>query len=282
MSSSLQIGPFTLPWALLLMVLAVLAGNTLGRRVGRAQGIDPEAQAFRVLLLALLAARLAFVWPYRGLYLGEPWRLIDIRDGGWNAQAGLIAGWIATAWWVQRHPPLRRPLLASVGAASLVWLVGSGLLLWQRPTDPQLPALTLNDLQNQPVALAQFRGQPTVVNLWATWCPPCRREMPVLAAAQSRYPGVRFVFVNQGESAATVQAYLASQGLHLDQVLIDPRSELGARLGQRALPTTLFLDTQGQVVTQRIGELSPATLADKLGALGPPSPPSTPPSTPSP
>jgi hypothetical protein len=68
---------------------------------------------------------------------------------------------------------------------------------------------------------------------------------------------VRFVFVNQGEPPATVQAYLASQGLHLDQVLIDPRSALGAGLGQRALPTTVFLDAQGRVVTQRIGELSP-------------------------
>jgi len=276
MSSSLQIGPFALPWALLLMVLAVVAGNTLGRRVGRAQGIDPEPQAFRVLLLALLVARLAFVWPYRGLYLEEPWRLIDIRDGGWNAQAGLIAGWIATAVWVHRRPPLRRSLLASVGLASLVWLIGSGLLLWQRPADQRLPALTLSDLQGRPVALAGLAGRPTVVNLWATWCPPCRREMPVLAAAQGRYPGVRFVFVNQGEPPATVQAYLASQGLHLDQVLIDPRSALGAGLGQRALPTTVFLDAQGRVVTQRIGELSPATLADKLGALAPTPAPSFP------
>lgn len=268
MSSSLQIGPFALPWALLLMVLAVLAGNTLGRRVGRAQGIDPEPQAFRVLLLALLVARLAFVWPYRGLYLDEPWRLIDIRDGGWNAQAGLIAGWIATAVWAQRRPLLRRPLLASVGLASLVWLIGSGLL-WQRPADQHLPTLTLNDLQGQPVVLDALKGRPTVVNLWATWCPPCRREMPVLAAAQARHPGVRFVFVNQGEPPAAVQAYLASQGLHLDQVLIDPHSTLGAGLGQRALPTTVFLDAQGRVVTQRIGELSPATLTDKLTELNP-------------
>jgi hypothetical protein len=277
MSSSLQIGPFALPWALLLMVLAVVAGNTLGRRVGRAQGIDPEPQAFRVLLLALLVARLAFVWPYRGLYLDEPWRLIDIRDGGWNAQAGLIAGWIATAVWVHRRP-LRRSLLASVGLASLVWLIGSGLLLWQRPADQRLPALTLSDLQGRPVALAGLAGRPTVVNLWATWCPPCRREMPVLAAAQGGTPGA--LRLREPGRTARHRAGLSGQpgpaprpGAHR------PALRAGRRPGPACPAHHRLSGCPGPGGDAAHRRALPATLADKLGALGPalPLPSSAPP-----
>lgn len=60
----------------------------------------------------------------------------------------------------------------------------------------QLPALTLQDLQGKDVALPTFVGRPTVVNLWATWCPPCRRELPMFQQAQAAQPGVHFVFLD--------------------------------------------------------------------------------------
>src|SRR5690606_40886240 len=62
-------------------------------------------------------------------------------------------------------------------------------------------SLALTKLEGGEVRLPTFIGQPTVVNLWATWCPPCRREMPVLRDAQQRYPDIAFIFANQGESA---------------------------------------------------------------------------------
>lgn len=269
MSSTLQIGPLALPWSLLLIVLAVLLGQTVGRRAGRAHGIDPEPQLYRLLWLSLLAARLGFIWPYRSLYLEEPLRMLDIRDGGWDAQVGLITGWLAALVWVQRHPTWQQPLLAAVGSASLVWLLGTGLLLWQTRSTPPLPAVSVSRLDGTRVSLPALRGQPTVINLWASWCPPCRREMPVLAAAQAAHPDLRFVFINQGETAEAVQAFLARQSPGLQQVLLDPRSEVGTSLGQRALPTTFFFDAQGRLVDQRIGELSPATLAQRLAQLKP-------------
>src|SRR3546814_14561413 len=72
---------------------------------------------------------------------------------------------------------------------------------------------------------ALFRSRPMVLNLWATWCPPCRREMPVLEQAQGRYPGVVFVLVNQGEDRGTIHRYLDRAGLDLDHVLLDPHSQ---------------------------------------------------------
>ena len=120
--------------------------------------------------------------------------------------------------------------------------------------------------------LRQAPGVPTVVNLWATWCPPCRREMPVLGAAQQARPDVHFVFLNQGESAQQVATYLARSGLALRNVLLDGRGEAGATLGHRSLPTTLFFDASGRLVDTRVGELSEASLAERLATLSPGAP----------
>ena len=135
---------------------------------------------------------------------------------------------------------------------------------------PALPALQLVTLQGEPLDLASAaRGQPTVVNLWASWCGPCRTEMPLLAAAQQRTPGVRFLFVNQGESAAAVQDYLAQQGFTLERVLLDRQAQLGAQLGSGGLPSTFFYDVNGQMVAQHMGLLSSASLAARLAQLSP-------------
>src|SRR5690606_6628168 len=95
---------------------------------------------------------------------------------------------------------------------------------------------------------------------WATWCPPCRREMPVLAAAQQRETGVEFIFANQGEPMEAVQTYLASEALELRNVLLDPRMQLSQHMGTQGMPTTLFFDATGTLVHTHMGELSTATL----------------------
>ena len=117
-----------------------------------------------------------------------------------------------------------------------------------------------------PIRLDAFIGKPTVVNLWATWCGPCVREMPVLHQAQLDHPAVNFVFVNQGEQPERVGAWLKHRSLPLRNVLIDGKGEAGSAFDQRALPTSLFFDARGQWVATRIGELSRATLTEKLQA----------------
>ncbi len=90
------------------------------------------------------------------------------------------------------------------------------------------------------------------------------REMPVLVEAQRRLPQVRFVFVNQGEDAATVADYLRDEGLAPRHVLIDGNHDLSTRFGVRGYPTTLFLGADGTVRDRAMGELSRATLAERL------------------
>jgi len=107
-------------------------------------------------------------------------------------------------------------------------------------------------------------GRPMVVNLWASWCPPCVREMPVLEEAQETQKDIAFVFVNQGEGPPTVNSFLDEHGLTLRNVVLDRRREVASNTGNQGLPTTLFYNASGQLVTTHYGELSSATLADNL------------------
>ncbi len=269
MNQTLVIGPLAIPYALLL-VFAVLASSVwVGNRSARKAGIAMEPELWQTLIVGLVVARLAFAWEFASAYKASPLGMLDIRDGGWNATAGVIGAWLFALGLYGRRPALRKPMLAAMFTGSLVWLVGSVMLAVQANAGQTLPALTLQSQQGQAVSLATFKGKPVVLNLWATWCPPCVREMPVLQQAQVDRPDVHFVFVNQGESPAKVNAWLQARNLRLNNMLLDEARMAGAAFQQRALPMTLFFDAQGRLVSTRIGELSPATLAERLAAAGP-------------
>ena len=130
------------------------------------------------------------------------------------------------------------------------------------------PGFRLKQLGAGTVAVSPAQdGALYVLNFWATWCPPCVREMPVLHAAQVDNPAVNFVFINQGESAERVSHWLAARNLPLRNVLLDRESQALKAFEQRGLPTTLFFDAKEQLVSTRTGELSAATLAEKLGSI---------------
>lgn len=264
MTQTIALGPLALPAGFLVAVLAILAARFIGMRVAAGSAVEVERQLLRAVVLAVIAARIAFVLQYLDAYLATPWRAIDIRDGGWNWVAGLAAGAVFLGAVALRRLSLRRPLLAATVAGVSLWTCGALALLATQRGEARLPSLELRTPEGAAVELASYAGKPTVVNLWATWCPPCQREMPVLQQAQAARPDIHFVFLNQGEDAARVQRYLAASGLPLRNVLLDARGEAGAALGHRALPTTLFFDAKGRLVDTRVGELSQASLQQRL------------------
>ena len=269
MSGTLVVGPLVLPWELLLLLACVGVSILVGNRVARKTGVEVEPVLLKALLVGLVVARLAFVWEFQAVYRAAPLDILDIRDGGWTATAGFIGAWLYALGRHGRMPALRRPLQYALLSGSVLWLAGSIALAVRPGPGQELPALGFASLEGRTVQLAEFRGKPTVVNLWATWCPPCVREMPVLHQAQSGNPGVHFVFVNQGESADRVAAWLRARNLPLRNVLLDAQGQTGAAFKQRALPTTLFFNANGELVSMRVGELSAATLTERLQALQP-------------
>lgn len=264
---AITIGPLALPFGLLALFGALFAGLGVARWVARPPRVDAEPLLWVVILAGLVAARLTFVFLYQDQYLAAPWSILDIRDGGFFAPAGLLAIVVATAWLAWRSREKRASLLYAVGAGVTVWMAATLIPLAMPAPRMQVPQITLADMKGQNIELKGFAGKPLVINLWASWCPPCRREMPVLGAAQQQHPEVNFVFANQGESPETVGKYLAGEAFRLDNVLLDSGRQLTSILGSGALPTTLFFDAQGVLVERRMGELSAATLAQRLESL---------------
>ncbi|WP_375740679.1 redoxin family protein [Pseudomonas boanensis] len=261
--TSFTLGPLAIPTPHALLYLGFFVALFSGWLAGRKRKANPEAALFAMLLGGLLVARLAFTARYFEQYAAAPIGLLDIRDGGFMPWPGVLAAATIGAVLAWRSPVLRRPLAIALTVGGLLW-GGASAILSALDQGRQLPKLALHDLHGNPIALHDLDGRPLVVNLWATWCPPCRREMPVLEAAQRNHPEVRYVLVNQGEHAEAVARFLTVQGLQPRDVLLDSGNRLGQATGSFGLPTTLFYDAQGRLQHSHMGELSAASLAHGL------------------
>lgn len=270
MPPSLHLGPLALSTSYLVTLAAFFVGSAVAAWLAKRAGVDLSKHTWRIGAVALLVARLAFVWRYRAVYADAPWDVLNIRDGGWDAQAGLVAAWVYALVLMHQQVLWRKAVLAGMVVASALWAGGTLALMGNTQQAPALPAISLPSLSAgmQPVSLASFKGRPVVVNLWATWCPPCLREMPVLQRGQREHTDVHYLFVNQGETPDVVLAYLQRHGLTLNHVMLDTKGEVAARYAAAGYPTTLFFDAQGRLVAQRMGEVSWATLQDKVRGLG--------------
>jgi thiol-disulfide isomerase/thioredoxin len=119
------------------------------------------------------------------------------------------------------------------------------------------------------VALSALRGRPVVLNFWATWCPPCRAELPELQAASQRYAGqLEIIGVNQAEPAAGVGGFAQDMGLTFP-IPLDARGEVSRQYAVRSLPTTFFIDRAGIIRRIQSGPLTEATLAQALRTVYP-------------
>ncbi len=129
------------------------------------------------------------------------------------------------------------------------------------------PDFTLTALDGGHMQLSTLRGKPVILNFWATWCPPCRAEMPELEALWQRYKddGLLLIGVDQGENAATVERFARGVVATTFPLLLDTNQAVGRAYGVRALPTTVFIDAEGRIQDVRIGgPMNRAMLMDSV------------------
>ncbi len=269
--NSFRLGPLLLPLTPLLLLLAWWLADLLAGAVARRDAPGADARPGPALLVAalcgLLVARAVFVVRWLAQMHGAL-AMLDLRDGGFDATAGWLAAGLVLVLWGLRRARLRRALGAGFAAALLVTLAGQALMRALQPAPRPLPVLALRDLQGRRLALDSLRGRPLVINLWATWCPPCRRELPMLLQRAATERDARIVLADQGESPQAVRALLGELG-HADapQVVLDTRRALAAYYDAPGYPTTLFIRPDGNLDRMYVGEMSAATLQQGIARL---------------
>ena len=165
----------------------------------------------------------------------------------------------------------------------VVLVLGGGWTWWNRvpleatvdPRTPQpavgypAPDFSLTTLEGEPFLLSDQAGTPVVLNFWATWCGPCRRELPALQLAAERWEGeVLIVGVDQAEEAPVVQRYVDELGLTFP-IPMDTDSAVAERFNVMGLPTTFFIDGDGVIRTIWTGEMNSITLAEHIAQIVP-------------
>jgi len=135
-----------------------------------------------------------------------------------------------------------------------------------------VPVIPLQDVDGAAVSLSRYRGEIAIVNLWATWCPPCRAEMPDLQRIDERYGsrGVAIVGIDQGESAQRARAFARSLRIGYP-IWIDDAQQYGRAFGALGLPTTVIVGRNGVVARAFDGPLTYDDLRRALEGLLAPS-----------
>ena len=111
-------------------------------------------------------------------------------------------------------------------------------------------------MDDKPHALHDYRGKVVLINFWATWCPPCRKEMPALEALYQKLGSESFAVlaVNQWEDADHVFAYTGDLNVFPTfPILFDPESAISEKYGVKGLPTSFLIDKKGQLVYRAVG-----------------------------
>jgi len=126
-----------------------------------------------------------------------------------------------------------------------------------------MPEVGWPDSQGNLVRVSDFAGQPVLINAWATWCPPCKREMPLLQEFYQQYKdkGLVLLAVNGAEEPTTVDQFIQANSFSFP-VLLDLTSEALSRLGIVNYPTTVLVGRDGVVQYIHIGEVYPEVLRD--------------------
>jgi thiol-disulfide isomerase/thioredoxin len=128
------------------------------------------------------------------------------------------------------------------------------LSVFDKPRD--LPEIRFADDQRHDLTLADFRGRVVLLNVWATWCVPCRKEMPALDRLQARLGGKDFLVIPLSidrEGVAAVKRFYQELGLEKLGIYVDPSSKGSRALAIPGVPTTLLIDRQGREVARKMG-----------------------------
>ena len=192
--------------------------------------------------------------------------LVVLIGGAYVLYGRLSAGAGADNLSVQTPPPAQTP--GETGAPQ-----DSAAPEETEPPKVEAPDFTVENADGEEVKLSDYVGKPIVLNFWASWCSPCKSEMPEFNAAWEELEGeVQFLMVNMTDGAReTVESareYVEGEGFTFP-VLFDTKSEAAIAYSAYSLPTTYFIDAEGYVTARAVGAIDGETLQKGLDLIHP-------------
>ncbi len=292
MPEAISVGTFLIPTLRASVVFSLLLAIWAAGQVGKHSGLDQSwtrKLAETGAWLGLLGARVGYVAVNWGAFEEAPWTALYVWQPGYLPATGLLvgAGYVLWRVWQRQAQERKRYLQAlATGFALGALLIVAVLAAMQIRSAPgvlrngdTVPQFTLMNLRGERVSFSSLEGRAVVLNFWATWCPPCRREMPLLDSVQQTYGprGLTIVGIDLEEPAAAVKAYVESIGVSYPIWVDAPANEPGVdrtralynRFGGIGLPTTFFIDPNGVIRQRQIGELNRAFLQNGIEAILP-------------
>jgi len=173
----------------------------------------------------------------------------------------------------QRTEPGNSPLILivlGVGLLIIGWMAVSASMNTATGRVGSAPDFTATTLTGETVRLSDYRGQIVMLNFWATWCPPCRAEMPELEAVWRQYKdtGLVLLGVDQAESANVVAQFARGALGVTFPILLDTNLAVRDQYAVRALPTTVFIDAAGRIQDVKVGgPLDKAAIIDGVNKI---------------
>lgn len=292
MPEAFTLGPLLIPTRAMGFVLLALLALWLVRRIATRMEADADfcvRIAEQSLWIGLVASRLVFALLNWQSYAAKPWTVLYFWQPGYAFSPGLIAALIYLFIRISRQQEsTRRTLINSLiaGFTLPILLFTSMLLTMNRfvakeifiPGDT-VPTYLATDIDGAQVSLADYRGKGLIINFWATWCPPCRREMPLLERTYQKYKSqnIAMIGITVDESMDIVKNYVQSVGVSypiwenaLSRLNTGvSRGRFSQLFGIVGFPTTFFVDADGVIQSSYVGELNQALLDKRITALIP-------------
>ena len=283
MPDAVVIGPVLLRSVAVAGLAGVLVAMLVLSALARLAVVDGrwlDRLAWQALLAGVVLARAAHVAQHWPAYSDRPLTALALWQPGFDPWYGVLAALALVFWRLASRAPAERWRLLGVAAAAAgagsagVASVMVAITLHapaQMAAGQVLPSFVMADLGGRRVGSHVLAARPAIVNLWATWCPPCRREMPLLDEVAREYVhrGLQVVGVDVAEAPAVVAAFVQAAGVGYE-IWVDPPSAEGESpsrvlleaTGSPGLPVTLFVAADGRVAGVYIGELTRALLLE--------------------
>ena len=141
----------------------------------------------------------------------------------------------------------------------LLFLTGAVYAMGEKPRTVASAAINkpaidfaLKDLQGRTVKLSDQKGKVVFLNFWATWCPPCREEMPSIERLHDRVNGKDFIILAVSLDQSDIRSFV-QKGNYTFKILLDPKGDIGRQYGVTGIPTTFIIDKNGIIKQKAVG-----------------------------